>query len=269
MMLWPVGTRVFAHEAIYPLDNLKNWFSKSVLLRASAILKRADYAVEIRQLERRLAALRMEVAEIPRLEEENRRLRRLLDFAPAGKGRWLAAPILERGGASDVWQSIRVGRGSVHGVTLGATAAAPDGVVGRVIEVSAHTSQIMLITDPNCRIPVELALVGSTNNVGTIRGIVTGRGVKSGAEDSTLDLLYVVEPLRLQYLDRDFAPPPRTKIETSGLGKAFPKGLTVGWMLESFKEGNELSRTATVMPAVDFANLTEVFLLCPEKGDGK
>lgn len=266
MMLFPVGVRVFTQEALYPLDNFRNWIERNVLLRAGAIFKRAGYASRIRQLESHVAALRLETMEIPRLEEENERLRKLLDFPIPERRRWLPAPILERGGASEVWQSIHVGRGSIHGVEVGTPAAAPDGVVGRVIEVSPHTCEIMLITDPNSRIPVELAIAGGTNSVGTIRGILSGKGVKSGAEDSTLDLLYVVEPLRLQYLERDFAPPPRTRVETSGLGRAFPKGLTIGWMLESSLDENGLSRKADVMPAVDFAGLSEVFLLCPVKG---
>ena len=264
-MLLPTGVRVFAQESLYPLDNFKNWVSKSIILRVSAIFKRSDYAVRIRRLESHVAALRLEAMEIPRLEEENARLRKLLDFPVAERRRWLPAPILERGGASEVWQSIRVGRGSLHGVEIGTPAASPDGVVGRVIEVSPHTCEIMLITDPNSRIPVELAIAGGSNSVGTVRGILSGRGVKSGADDRSLDLLYVVEPLRLQYLGRDFAPPPRTRVETSGLGRAFPKGLTIGWLLESSLDENGLSRKADVVPAVDFAGLSEVFLLCPER----
>jgi rod shape-determining protein MreC len=71
----------------------------------------------------------------------------------------------------------------------------------------------------------------------------------------------VVDPLRLRYLAREFDPAPRTRVVTSGLGQTFPKGLTVGYVLESRLEPNKLSREAAVMPAVDLASVHDVFIL--------
>ena len=48
---------------------------------------------------------------------------------------------------------------------------------------------------------------------------------------------------------------------TSGLGQTFPKGLTVGYLLESRLEPNGLSREASVLSAVDMASLDTVFVL--------
>jgi rod shape-determining protein MreC len=50
-------------------------------------------------------------------------------------------------------------------------------------------------------------------------------------------------------------------VVTSGLGQTFPKGLTVGFIIESKLEPNKLSREAAVLPAVDMASLHEVFIL--------
>ena len=139
----------------------------------------------------------------------------------------------------------------------------PDGVVGRVTEVSPHTCEVMLVTDPNSRVACELETPGE--GIGVVRGILYGGGAVPAAQPQ-LTLLYVVEPLRLRYLAREFEPAPRTRVVTSGLGQTFPRGLTVGYLLESRLEPNGLSRVAQVMPSVDLAALDEVFVLSTGRG---
>jgi rod shape-determining protein MreC len=65
---------------------------------------------------------------------------------------------------------------------------------------------------------------------------------------------------------REFEPAPRTRVITSGLGNTFPKGLTIGYLLSSTMEPQNLSREAEVMPAVDMAGLQDVFILAA-RGD--
>ncbi|MBR4170263.1 MAG: rod shape-determining protein MreC [Kiritimatiellae bacterium] len=267
ILLWRPGVRALSHEVQFPFDNLKRWFNREILTRAQAVFHRAEYASRIHHLERNLATLRLEISSSRELEEENARLRKLLDFPPPPRTHWQAAPVLSHGGAAGVWQSIRVGKGSLHGVKRGDPVVLPDCVVGRVAEVSAHTCDVMLLTDPNSRIAAELELHGE--DVGTARGILYGGGTRSGTDDLSLKLLYVVEPLRLRYLEMEFVPPPRTRVVTSGLGHVFPKGLTLGWLLDSQIDSTGLSREGEVVPAVDFASLTEVFLLqSSESGKG-
>lgn len=252
------GVRACAREAVYPFGNAYRWLERTVGVRVRAVASRAQYASRNATLERDVARLRILAAEAVSLEAELARLRSALDFAPPVASRWLAAPVLSRGGTSAVWQSVRLGKGSLHGVRKGDPVVVPDGLVGRITEVSPHTSEVMLISDPNSRVACELDVPGES--LGVVRGILYGGGA-SPAADPKLTLLYVVDPLRLRYLARDFAPAPRTRVVTSGLGQTFPKGLAVGHVLDSKIEPNGLSREAVVMPAVDMASLQEVFIL--------
>lgn len=260
LVFWRTGAHDFVRETLYPYQKACVWFERAVWLRARAMFSRSRLAARNAMLERDVARLRMVADDVEALEAETRRLRALLDFVPPVPCRWLAAPILSRGGASAVWQQVRLGKGSLHGVRKGAPVVVPDGVVGRVMDVSLHTSDVMLITDPNSRVACELETPGE--GVGVVRGILYGGGSVPAAGPE-LTLLYVVEPLRLRYLARDFEPSPHTRVVTSGLGQTFPKGLTVGFLLDSRIEPNALSREAAVMPAVDFAALDEVFVLSP------
>ncbi len=250
--------RDVAQEAVYPSANARLWFERTVGVRARAFFSRARQGARNDQLARDVARLQVVEAEAEALGAEVDRLRAILDFKPSVPGQWIAAPVLSRGGTSAVWQSVRLGKGSLQGVAKGAPAIIPDGVVGRVTDVSPHTCEVMLISDPNSRVACELETPGE--GVGTVRGILFGGGSRS-ADDPHLTLLYVVDPLRLRYLDRDFTPAPRTRVVTSGLGLTFPKGLTVGYLLESKLESNGLSREASVVPAADLTALETVFVL--------
>ena len=261
---WQAGVRDFAREAVYPYENAKVWFDRTVGVRVKAVFNRVSHASRNAMLERDVSRLRILAAENEALEADVARLRSVLDFTPAVDCRWIAAPVLSRGGTIAVWQSMRVAKGSLHGVRKGDPVVVPDGVVGRVADVSPHTSEVMLITDPNSRVACELETPGA--EVGAVRGILYGGGTRPAA-DPQLTLLYVIEPLRLRYLERDFEPPPRTRVVTSGLGQAFPRGLTVGYLLESSMERNGLAREAEIMPAADLASADEVFILSVSRGD--
>ena len=261
LLFWRSGVRGFSREAVYPWANACHWFERTLGVRAKAVFSRVNQASRNAMLERDVARLRIMEQEAEADRAEVVRLRGLLDFSPPVSSRWLAAPVLSRGGTSAVWQSIRLGKGSRHGVRKGDPVVVPDGLVGRVTDVSAHTSDVMLITDPNSRVACELDVPDEgVGGVGVVRGILYGGGASATA-DPALTLLYVVDPLRLRYLAREFDPPPRTRVVTSGLGQTFPKGLTVGYILESKLEPNKLSREAAVLPAVDMAALHEVFIL--------
>ena len=258
LLFWRSGVRDFAREAVYPWANACNWIERTVGVRAKAVFSRIQHASRNAMLERDVARLRIAAADVEALEAEVARLRSLLDFSPPASCRWLAASVLSRGGTSGVWQSVRLGKGSLHGVRKGDPVVVPDGLVGRVTDVSAHTSEVMLITDPNSRVACELDV--PSEGIGVVRGILYGGGA-SAAADCNLTLLYVVDPLRLRYLAREYDPAPRTRVVTSGLGQTFPKGLTVGYLIESKLEPNKLSREAMVLPAVDMASLRDVFIL--------
>jgi len=263
LIFWQSGVRKFARESLYPFENAGLWFERTVAVRCRAVLSRAQTASENQMLKREVALLQMALGDAEARQQEVLQLRKALDFKPSVKSRWIAASVLSRGGTSAAWQNIRVAKGSSHGVRKGDPVVVPDGVVGRVVEVSAHTSEVLLISDPNSRVACELDT--PVADMGVVRGILYGGGARPGV-DPELTLLYVVEPLRLRYMSRDFNPAPRTRVISSGLGHTFPKGLLVGYLLDSSFDPNGLSREASVVPAVDMASLDLVFILSARGG---
>ncbi len=258
LIFWQGAVRGTAKEALYPFENAKAWLDRTVIVRLKAVVSRVNNAARNAMLERDVVRLRMAAQEVEALEAEVARLRTLLDFSPQTPAHWQVAPVLSRGGTAVVLQTLRLGKGSLHGIRKGDPVVVPDGVVGQITDVSLHTADVMLLTDPNSLVACEIEAPDA--GFGVLRGILYGSGATPSA-DPSLTLLYVVDPLRVRYLARDFEPPPRSRVVTSGLGRIFPKGLTVGYVLDSTIEAEGLSREATVMPAVDMSAIDEVFVL--------
>lgn len=251
LLVWFLGPRSVAAEAVYPVENGVGWFSRHVGTRVRGVFSRMDLAVENRRLREEVAALRMELTRFTG--------RRTPVDGAAMPGAWLAAPVLSRGGVTGARGFLRLGKGSADGVKSGQAVAVPEGLVGRVTAVSPHTCEVRLITDPSVRVACEV--VTGVSAWGPVYGILSGGGTHRVSEEAAGTLLYVINPLRLRHLDRQPDLPPRAKIITSGLGGIFPRGLVVGFLLDGpHEDESKLEREGEVEPAVDFPSLESVFV---------
>ena len=193
-----------------------------------------------RALEKKVAELQGEIRRLQVAEQENRRLKALLDYREAYGGASIVAVVIGRN--PDNWfGTIVINRGRADGVTPGAVAVTPAGLVGRVLTASNHTAEVLLITDPR-------SAVGSAVYETQVPGIV--RGMLGGLE--RLKMQYVVkdEPVRKGYL-----------VRTSSLSGVFPPGIPVGTVTGVEEEKSGLFKTVYLKPVVDLNRLEEVLIL--------
>ena len=264
LVLWLFCGPDVAAEAVYPVENGVNWFSRIVVRRFKAAFASGSALVENDRLRAEVASLKMSCSDADRIAAENVRLRGLLGLdassssARFGTNAWICAPLISRGAASGNPCILRLGAGLRAGVKTGAVVAVPEGLVGRIGNVTPNTSELRLLTDPSMRIACDIALGGPAG--GFAHGILSGRGLTPVAATET-SLLYIVPPLRVQNVALQPDLPPRAKIITSGLGGVFPRGLLVGF-LRNGAHGDEtnLEQEGDVEPAVDFLTLENVFI---------
>lgn len=256
------GGSFFLHktvrEALFPYQKAVVFCRRHVVNRLALTFSRLDLAARTGELQREVERLRLVENEAERLVAENTRLHSLLALPPHAYLKPVACPVLSRGGAVGWWRFLVLGKGSQAGIAVGAPVVVAAGLVGRVTAVSARTADVLLITDNNFRVACELET--GRPELGGVRGILSGAGSRVPAAPE-LEFIYVPDPLRLRYLQRDFEPPPRSRVVTSGLGGGFPSGLTVGYVLESVLTPDGLYRTASVMPAADVGFIREVLVL--------
>jgi rod shape-determining protein MreC len=235
--------RSFAVEAAYPLERARQSFSRRVLSRATGFFRGAKAGAENVKLRREVAALSLLRGEMERLEAENARLRKALGYTAKAPGRWLAAGVLSAGGgAAGVHNTVRVDKGSLAGVVKGAVVAVPEGLVGRVSEVTLHTSTVTLVTDASLKVSCEVETLDA----------VMPRGVLCGGSEDRLQLRYMVGAVGEL--------PARSRVLTSGLGGVFPRGIEVGTLLDVVKDDRGLVSEGEVLPAVDYSTLEDVFI---------
>lgn len=139
------------------------------------------------------------------LDVENAELRRLLNLRPDPELAFVSGRVVADRGGSFV-RSVVVDVGARHGVGEDQAVLSPDGFIGRTVEVGRWSSRVLLATDLNSRIPVQIQPRG-------------WRGVMAGDNTNRPVILYLAEIARFE---------PGDQVVTSGHGGVFPPGLPVG-----------------------------------------
>lgn len=203
------------------------------------------YFVGIRQqndqLLQELAAAKGELSRLRENASEVERLHRLLSMTPPGDWtRQGARVISHRLGPNAALETFLIDKGSASGVTTNTPVVSPEGVVGRVLRYSPSAATVLLITDPNSRIPV-------LSQANRTQGILKGEG--PGHE------------LILEYVPQGTPIEEGEILVTSGLEEIFPKGVPVARVTSVGRYGASLFQLIHAAPLFDPLRLEEVALL--------
>jgi len=194
---------------------------------------------ENRRLRDEAQRLRVESLRVSEVDEENRRLRRLLQLKEALPLETISGEIIGREWGGWV-RSLTVNRGRTSRVVRLTAVIGPDGLIGRIVDVRAGSSVVQVLTDPASTVG---AHVVRTRTPGIIEGEPRGT-------------------IRFKYMARDGAGiQVGDMVVTSGLGGLFPRGIPIGRVRAIDDRGSALFHYAQIAPAVDFARIDEVLLL--------
>ncbi|MFN7730135.1 MAG: rod shape-determining protein MreC [Bdellovibrio sp.] len=182
--------------------------------------------------------LKSQLVEMKELQKENARLLGLLDFQAKTKMQTIVARVISRDLLTD-HATIRISKGSHHGLKAGQAVISTEGVVGYVFRPDVFTSQVLLVSD---RYAVVDGLVARSR----ARGIVEGKGPDAAV------LRYVEKSGDIQKGDL---------IVTSGIDNIFPKGFPVAIVDEIENKLYAASLRVNLKPVVDTDKLEEVFVI--------
>lgn len=208
-----------------------------------------DYVGRARQISQENARLRHQVRDLTlentRLQEyhyENQRLLKLLAFKERYSGRFtlLGARVIGRA-PSNQYSTITIDRGSQDGVRKGMVVVADAGLVGQILAVGPHSSQVLLIID---REGAAGAMLQESRTPGVVEG---------GRDDPGM--------LRMIDLPYDARIKKGQLVITSGLGGVFPWGIPIGKVVKFENQQSDLDKYALVRPLVDFDRLEELFVI--------
>ena len=136
--------------------------------------------------------------------EENKRLKSTIDETTFLTSEIIGKVLIDK--KSPFLRSVIINRGSKDGVELGMAVMDKSFLIGKVVEVSFTTSRVLLLSDLNSKVPVDIM----PNN---IQSILSGTGGDDG----------VIQYIRQQELiEKDAV------VFTSGAGGLFRSGIPIG-----------------------------------------
>ncbi len=227
--------------ATAPLEKAIGWCVTGALDAWSGYVALHGAQERVVELSREARMLRIERQELLQERAEVERLHRLLGFAQSSPGRsYVGARVVGVSLAPSGLQLLVVDRGEADGVTRGKPVVTADGVVGRVHGATAHTAEVLALTDRYSAVAVR---VDRTRARADVRGLG-----KPGA-------------CKLDYALRSDDVVEGDLLVSSGTDGVFPRGIPVGKVSQLKKAGNGLFVDATVTPAVDVTRLEEVLVV--------
>ena len=135
---------------------------------------------------------------------ENERLKETLNELNFSSNEILAKVIVDK--QSPFLKSIIVNKGSKHGAKLGMAVLDKEYLVGKIVELNFTTSRVLLLSDLNSKIPVDIL-------PNSIQSILSGTGKENG---------------KIQYVKEETLIENENKVFTSGAGGIFKPGIPIG-----------------------------------------
>jgi rod shape-determining protein MreC len=233
------GMRDILSTVVYPLHYLSrlpsdthDWLNNNLAGRTALLEENA-------RLREKQVFLNAQLQKLTTLEAENRRLRSLLESAVNAPERMLIAELL----AVDFdpyRHHILLNRGRQHGINIGQPVIDQQGVIGQIVRADPLTSTVILITDPNHALPIQIDRTGA-------RTLALGTGQ--------------FQELELRHIPNNGDVRVGDLLVTSGLGGRFPRGYPVGVVTKvEFDPGSPFAHIVA-RPAAQLDRIREVMLL--------
>lgn len=198
---------------------------------------------ENKHLKARLKEYASTQAELADVKADNKKLREIVDKEDSLRDyEPIQATVISRN--PDQWEEkIVIDKGSVAGVQLNRAVITANGLIGKVVLVNAFTSTVELLSTENSNFRVAAVIPGEEAIFGLIEGYDPARG-----------------ELIMKRIDSNFDVKEGQKVESSGLGGIFPKGLLIGEVTEVSTDDFGLTKLAYIRPAADFSMLDHVMV---------
>ena len=236
---WSERLRYGLQAAAYPVQVAVNSPAASWHWLTDSIATRNMLRAQNLQLRSQLHALQLGLLRQQALEQENVQLRELHNALPALVRKWLVAEVIgvESG---TLRQRLIINKGLNDGVHVNQPVVDGAGVLGQVAHVGPWSSEVILITDPEHALPVQITRTG-------LRTIAVG----SGNADELL----------LTYLAANSDVKSGDELVSSGLGGVFPAGYPVGHITGVRREANQLLAQVRAAPQAGIDRAREVLLI--------
>lgn len=227
-------------EFVKPIDAVLYRVFSVAAKTAGGVFNVGRLYEENQRLKKQLVEQQRLIGQLQEQVNENRRLREILELPLRREVKTVTCRVIGR--SPDNWfKTLMLDKGEMAGISKDMCVMAPQGLVGRIVRTTATTSIAMLMSDPDSGVG---ALVMRSREAGVVVG-----GVGSS---SKLDMRFFSQNPDVRVGD---------VIITSGLGRVFPKGIPIGYVMGVRDEEYGLIRVAEVRPLANLDSLEEVVVM--------
>ena len=204
---------------------------------------------ENEELKKKIEELEKMAIDYEQVTAENDVMRSHLKLADRYKDYNLVVADIISDSATNWEATYIINKGSKDGIKPGMTVITNEGLVGYIETVTNKTSKIISILDAGNSV---------SSRVSRTRDEIVCKGSVSSTEEQNLKIMNI--PMGTVLIEGD-------KIETSGIGGIYPKGLAVGKIVEIVNKKNPIENEAIVKTNVDFNKLETVGVIVFESED--
>jgi len=237
------NVRALLSVVVYPIQyavdlpfSAGNWMGENMATRSTVMEENSA-------LRSQIMFVKAQLQKLSALEVENIRLRKLLDASQRLTDRAVAAELISMD-MDPLSHKVLINKGERQNVQVGQPVLDANGVFGQIISVTPFNSTVMLISDPNHALPVQINRSG-------LRGLLSGTGIADA-----LQLLHVPNNADVKVGD---------VLVTSGLGGIFPAGYPVGEISSFQPSGTEPYATVRAKPTAHLEGSREVLVVFTEQ----
>ena len=231
--------------AVFPLQKAATSFTDAVtdaLSFAAGAKGRWDYD---RELEQRVVELSRVSLQFAELQAENERLRKLTDLKTRSPWRTIGGEVIGWG-IGWGYTLVTIDKGETDGIEIGMPVITYSGLVGRITDISDHSSRVLLVTDSNSKVA---AILQHSRALGIVEGQPGG----------SCQMKYIDPTVEVSVGEMAFS---------SGDGGVFPKGIPIGTVSKVERSKGSLFQYAVITPAAELGRLEMVLVVAGDGNDG-
>ena len=233
-------------DIVAPAERGASGLGQRLSEAVAAIRGMGGTAEKTRDLSHQIVRLQAELSKLSKAEDDNARLRKAFEFKHHAPYSMIPCDVVSRN-ISGWWSTVRIGKGAADGIEPNHAVISPDGLVGKIIEVSKHTAEVLLVCDPACRVSAKIERANTF-------GLVRGGGVNLRGHPIA----------QMDFIDKDTEIREGDEVVTSGLsakGGISPKGVHIGYIMKVNQDDSGLFQSAEISPGATVSLLDYVFVV--------
>ena len=196
---------------------------------------------ENEELKKKNSELEKSLRELEIIKSENETLKQYVNLKEKYSAYATVPGYVINKDTSNYSNVIVINIGSEDGVQVNMAVISDQGLVGHVISVNEKTAKVQTLLDTSSAVS---SVVGSARDNIIVRGTL---------DDKTMIKATSI-PTTVAMIEGD-------KVETSGMGGIYPRGITIGTVKKVTNTKNFTNRYAMIEPAVNFDKLETVLVI--------